>query len=510
MGVQEWTGPTVGDLAHLAPELTVAASFLLLLLLDLFLPRTVNRNLIGWLALAGTVAAAVLVGYQINPAETVSLLEGSYRIDDFGNVLKLVFFAGTGLVLLMSIGSLKREEITSEGEYYYLLLAAVLGAMIMASSSDLIILYVGLETLSLSSYVLAGIRKKNRKANEGAFKYLIQGGISSAVILYGMSFLYGISGSTQLISINEAVQSADMSLIPLIYVAFILLLAGFGFKIAAAPFHTWAPDTYQGASTPIAAFLAVVSKGAGLAVIFRLFYGVFFQQTLLRGENISGLEYDVFLAIMILAAMSMIVGNLLALRQKNMKRLFAYSGIANAGYLLVPIGIQFSVVHLTNFSELIYYLIAYLLMTIGAFAAVMIVERLSGTEELSGFAGLYYRSPGTAVAMLLLVLSLAGFPVTAGFFGKLFILFGAVQLRMYALALIMAATSVLSFYYSFSILRQMFMRGEIGETRGEKIPWTLNAVLWFCAVAGIVLGFYPQGILSELQNIFSVVGMDLF
>lgn len=509
MELQEWTGLQAGDLAHLSPELAIAACFLLLLLLDLFLPRKAGRSLIGWLALAGTVAAAVLVCLQINPAETVSLLGGSYRIDDFGNVLKLVFLGGTALVILMSIGSVRREEIASEGEYYYLLLAAVLGAMIMASSVDLITLYVGLEMLSLPSYVLAGIRRKNRKANEGAFKYLVQGGISSALILYGMSFLYGISGSTELGAINRAVQSADSSLTPLIYIAVFLLLAGFGFKVAAAPFHTWAPDTYEGASSPIAAFLTVVSKGAGLAVLFRLFYGVFFQQTLLRGDNISTLEYDVFLAIMIIAAAAMIVGNLLALRQKNMKRLLAYSGIANAGYLLVPIGVQFSAVHLTNFSELTYYLVAYLLMNIGSFAAVMIVERLSGTEELCGFAGLYYRSPGTALAMLLLVLSLAGFPVTAGFFGKLFILFGAVQIRMYALALIMAATSVLSFYYYFSILRQMFMRGETQETRSERIPWTLTAVLWFCSLAGVVLGFYPQGILSQIQNIFAV-GMDLF
>jgi len=498
-----------GDLAHLRPELTVAACFLLLLLLDLFLPRRIGRSLLGWLALAGLALSAVFVCLQINPAEKVSLLGGSFRVDDFGNVLKLIFLAGTGLVILMSIGSVQREGISSEGAYYCLLLSAVLGAMILASSADLITLYVGLETLSLPGYALAGIRKQNRKANEGAFKYLVQGGISSAFILYGMSFLYGISGSTELAAINSAVRTADASLTPLLYVAAFLLLAGFGFRIAAAPFHSWAPDTYEGSPSPIAAFLAVVSKGAGLAAIFRLFYGVFFQQTLITGENVSTLEYDVFLAITIIAAAAMIVGNLLALKQKNMKRLFAYSGVANSGYLLVPIGVQFSAVHLNNFAELAYYLTAYLLMTVGAFAALMIVERLSGTEELRGFAGLYYRAPATATAIVLLVLSLAGFPVTAGFFGKLFILFGAVQVRMYALALIMAVTSVLSFYYYFSILRQVFMRGEAPETGGEKAPWTLHAVLWFCAAAGVLLGFYPQGILSPIQNIFSVT-MDLF
>lgn len=498
-----------GDLVHLRPELTIAACFLLLLLLDLFLPRRIGRSLIGWLGLAGVAVSAVFLALQWNPSEPVSLLGGSFRVDDFGTVLKLVFAGGTALVLLMGIGTAEREGIAAEGEATYLLLAALLGAMILASSADLITLYVGLETLSLSSYVLAGIRKKNRKANEGAFKYAVQGGISSALILYGMSFLYGISGSTELAAINSAVQAADASLTPLLYAAVFLLLAGFGFKIAAAPFHMWAPDAYEGASYPVAAFLAVVSKGAGLAVIFRLFYGVFFQQTLINGQNVSALEYDVFLAIMILAAAAMVVGNVLALKQKNMKRLFAYSGVANAGYLLVPIGIQFSAVHLTNFAELVYYLVAYLLMTVGIFAALLIVERLSGTEALLGFAGLYYRAPATTVALVLLLLSLAGFPVTAGFFGKLFILFGAVQVRMYALAIIMVVTSVLSYYYYFGILRQAFMRSEAPETAGARVPWTVYAVLWFCAVAGILLGFYPQGIISQVQNIFSVT-VDLF
>ncbi|MBC8078729.1 MAG: NADH-quinone oxidoreductase subunit N, partial [Gorillibacterium sp.] len=368
--------------------------------------------------------------------------------------------------------------------------------------------YIGLELLSITSYILVGIRRKNRKANESAFKYLVQGGISSAIILYGMSFLYGISGTTELNGINVSVQGADASLQPMIYVAFFLLLAGFGFKIAAAPFHTWVADTYEGASTPVAAFLAVVSKGAGLGIIFRVFYGVFYP--LYSESGNSQLEGDVFLSLGVLAASAMIVGNLLALRQKNMKRLLAYSGIANAGYLIVPIASQFNAVHTSNFSELVYYLVAYLLMTIGAFAVIMVMEKKTGSGLMCAFSGLYYRAPWTAMAMTLLILSLAGFPVSAGFFGKLLILLGAVQVKLYWLAIIMVMTTILSYYYYFNIIRQMFMRtSEEGEFSKWRTPWTLVLTVWFCALAGVALGFYPQVILEWVQTIFSL-GMDLF
>ncbi|MCL6456605.1 MAG: NADH-quinone oxidoreductase subunit N [Gorillibacterium sp.] len=503
-------GLALGDLRQLAPELSLVIAFVLLIMLELFLPRKVSRDLIGWLALAATAIATVFVLYQINPPAPVYVLGQSYRVDDFSSVLKLIFLIGTSLVILMNLGhghSLD-DDAENKGEFYYLLLPAVLGAMIMVASADLITLYVGLELLSITSYILVGIRRRNHKANEAAFKYLVQGGISSALILYGMSFLYGISGTTVLNEINVSVQGADTSLQPMIYVAFFLLLAGFGFKIAAAPFHTWVADTYEGASTPIAAFLAVVSKGAGLGIAFRVFYGVFYPLYSETGN--SQLQGDVFLTLSILAATAMVVGNLLALRQKNMKRLLAYSGVANAGYLLVPLATQFTSVHTSNFSELVYYLVAYLFMTIGAFAVVMMLEKKIGAGLIGGFSGLYHRAPWTAMAMTLLILSLAGFPVTAGFFGKLFILLGAVQVKLYWLAIIMVITSILSYYYYFRIVRQMFMHSseeEEGDTR--RAPWTLVLTVWVCALTGVGLGFYPQVIIEWLQSFFSL-GMDLF
>lgn len=493
------------DLQHLAPELTLVITAIVASLLDLLLPRRTNRLFSAWLSIIGIAVSIVFVVLALNPEEPIQLLGQSYRIDDFSNLMKLVILVGTGLILFMSLGSPERDDIQHTGEYYYFFLPAALGGMIMSSSGDLITLYVGLELLSITSYVLVAMRKRNANSNEGAFKYLVLGGVSSALILYGMSFLYGISGSTNMLDINSVIAGDIASVKAFVYLAFFLLLAGFGFKIAAAPFHTWAPDVYQGAPTPVAAFLAVVSKGAGFAILFRVMYWVFANVSLMNTDLLK----DVTLSLSVLAAIAMIAGNAMALKQRNIKRLLAYSGIANAGYLLVPIATHFSLVHYANFSEYLYYLIAYMLMNIGAFAVFMIIERSSGGgEELEGFAGLYYRAPFTAVAAVLLVLSLAGIPVTAGFFGKLFIIFGTMQTQHYWLGAVMIATSVVSFYYYFGWIRQMFMRTDY-DSKEVKVPLPLGITVWVCAIAGVVLGFFPQLVLSGIDRIFSLT-KDMF
>jgi NADH-quinone oxidoreductase subunit N len=488
------------DLLHLAPELTLVITAIVASLLDLLLPRRADRSFTAWLSIIGIAVSIVFVLLALNPEEPIQLLGQSYRIDDFSNLMKLVILVGTGLILFMSLGSAGRDGIQHVGEYYYFFLPAALGGMIMSSSGDLITLYVGIELLSITSYVLVAMRKNHQNSNEGAFKYVALGGISSALILYGMSFLYGISGSTNLLDINTAISGNLDSVKAFVYVAFFMLLAGFGFKIAAAPFHAWAPDVYQGAPTPVTAFLAVVSKGAGLAITFRVIYWVFANVNLMKTELLN----DVTLSLSVLAAIAMIAGNAMALKQTNVKRLLAYSGIANAGYLLVPIATHFSLVHYANFSEYIYYLIAYMFMNIGAFAVFMIIERSSGGgEELEGFAGLYYRAPLTAVAAVLLVLSLAGIPVSAGFFGKLYIIFGTMQTQHYWLGAVMIATSVVSFYYYFGWIRQMFMRTDY-DAAEVKVPVPLGITVWVCAAAGVVLGLFPQAVLSELDRIFSL------
>ncbi|MGW9126592.1 NADH-quinone oxidoreductase subunit N [Paenibacillus chitinolyticus] len=489
----------VQDLTHLLPEMTLVITAILLSVLDLFLPKGVNRKWIGWLSLAGIAVSIAFVIAQLNPDQAIVLLNESYRVDDFGNLLKLAFLGGTALIILMSLGSVEDGEIPHVGEYYYFLLPAVLGAMVMASSADLITLFVGLELLSITSYVLVAMKKKNTRSNEGAFKYVILGGISSAVILYGMSFLYGIAGTTNLGAIQAAIVSGYESYKPLLYVSFFLLLAGFGFKIAAAPFHSWAPDVYQGAPTPVTAFLAVISKGAAFAILFRVFYVL-----LAVGQfGNEGLQKDIFLALSVVAATAMIWGNTVALRQKNVKRLLAYSGIANAGYLLVPLAVHINLVQVDNFSKFFFYLIAYILMNIGAFAVLLIIEKSTGDEEVKGFAGLYYRAPWTSAAAVVLLLSLSGIPVSAGFFGKLYLLFGTMQAHLYWLGAVMMITSVISFYYYFGIIRQMFMRADL-EERPVSVPVPLGITLWLCAGLTLLLGLVPGYLLAYIDRIFSL------
>lgn len=494
----------LGDLGLLAPELTLVIAAVALSLIDLLMPRQANRSWLGWLSLVSIAISALFVIAALNPAEPKQLLQFSYRVDDFANIIKLVLLTGAGLITFMSIGSIREEETPHVGEYYYLLLPATLGGMIMASSGDLITLFVGLELLGITSYILVAMRKKRIQSSEGAFKYVVLGGVSSAILLYGMSFLYGMTGSTSIPVINQQLgQNAD-TMLPFLYLSFFLMLAGFGFKIAATPFHMWAPDVYQGAPTPVTAFLATVSKAAAFAAMFRVMYGVFGVGQLMG----SPFHADVLTAMMVVAAAAMIVGNTVALKQSHTKRLLAYSGIANSGYLLVPIAIQFGFVHYSNFSEFVFYLIAYLFMNIGIFAVLMIVERSTGDEELSGFAGLYYRAPWTAAAAVLLILSLAGLPISGGFFGKVYILLGTMQTQHYWLGAVLILTSVISFYYYFGLIRQMFMRSDF-ESRPVQVALPLGIVVWICAGASFVLGLVPHWVLAWIESIFTLT-QDLF
>ncbi|RXZ83552.1 NADH-quinone oxidoreductase subunit N [Paenibacillaceae bacterium] len=513
------------DLAYLTPELTLLIAAIVLALLDLVLPSKVSRMYIGWLALAGLLTSlGFVISFMleaggsslsgVGSAEAgplIRLLGDSYRIDGYANLLKVVMLSAASLIVLMSLGTVRNDsEIPDKGELYTLLLPAVLGAMIMASSGDLITIFVGMELLGLSTYVLVGMRKNNGPGTgaEAGFKYVVIGGISSAFILFGMSYLYGVTGSTNLGLIGMRLPEAIAQYNSLVYVGIFFLLGGLAIKIAAAPFHAWAPDVYQGASIPVAAFLAVVSKAAALAVLFRIFYNTVLRDTEVFTGQGASLGTDAFLALKVLAAAAMIVGTTAALRQHNIKRLLALSGVANAGYLLVPIGIGVAGFHSSNMSEWLFYFIAYALMNIGAFAVLAVVGKAAGHEEMSGFAGLYYRAPWTAAGMLVLVLSLAGLPVTGGFFGKLFILLGAAQMRDYWLVAIMLATTVISYYFYFSIIRQMFMRSAEGGS-DIRIPAATGLVIWICVAATAVLGVTPGPVLEWINSNFNL-SVDLF
>ncbi|WML46579.1 NADH-quinone oxidoreductase subunit NuoN [Neobacillus sp. PS3-34] len=481
----------------MAPEFIILGAAALLSLLDLFMPNKMDRKIFGWIGIAAILAAIVsLAGLLDQPA--VSILDDTFRLDAFGKMFKFILLGGSALVLLLAISYEPKDGLEeSRGEFYYLFLTALLGAMMMSSSGDLITLFVGLELLSISSYILAGIKKRQLQSNESAMKYVINGGISTAITLFGMSYVYGLTGSTNLRAITEQLSVlANVQHAYLLGLAFLMILVGLSFKLAAAPFHMWAPDVYQGAPTPVTAFLSVVSKSAGFILILRVLLSVF-GVTPTNGPKSVPILLHMQDYISFIAGATMIIGNVIALRQSNIKRLFAFSSIAHAGYILVA----FANLSFIMFDAIWFYLVAYLFMNLGAFAVIQVISEKEGSTEISKFAGLYRRSPVLAVVMGILILSLAGFPGTAGFIGKLNIFIGAFtgDNSHYVLASIMIATTVVSYFYYFGLLTQMFFRPAASDSKFN-LPVGILIVLTVCVGATVILGILPNTALDFLHN----------
>ncbi|KAB2336530.1 NADH-quinone oxidoreductase subunit NuoN [Cytobacillus depressus] len=485
----------------MTPEFIILGVATLLSLLDLFMPKTVNRKLLGWLGFAGVLAAlASLISLLGQGAE--SILYDTFRFDAFAKAFKLLLLMGAALVMLLATSYESKDGLQEyRGEFFYLFLAALLGAMMMSSSGDLITLFVGLELLSISSYILAGIRKQNIQSNESAMKYVINGGISTAITLFGMSYVYGLTGTTNLLEMARGLVSlTEPQHIYLMGLALFMVFVGLSFKLATAPFHMWAPDVYQGAPTPVTAFLSVVSKTAGFIILVRIMMVVFLSTPSSYMPNSMPLLIKVQDYIAVLAAVTMIVGNVVALRQKNIKRLFAYSSIAQAGYLLVVI----ASLSVFIFDTLWFYLGAYLFMNLGAFAIIQLITQKTGSEDVSEFAGLYRKAPILAVAMAIFILSLAGIPGTAGFIGKLNIFMGALAIEpaRYVLVSIMIATTVVSYFYYFGVLVQMFFRPAAEEGK-IKLPAALGIVIGVCVFATVLFGVAPGIAFDFLHGSFN-------
>ncbi|HEU4964752.1 MAG TPA: NADH-quinone oxidoreductase subunit N [Bacilli bacterium] len=484
----------------MAPEIVLVLCGFAILLFDLFVSKATARRWSPWLGVISLVIALVMVIYNFGVVSDAAPGDPSlqvsnmlYMLDDFGNIFKVIFIGGTLLTMLMSIDYLKHNPDIKAPEYTYLLLFALVGAMVMASSYDLITLFIGLELLSISSYVLVAIRRNNAKSTEGAMKYLVIGSIASAVALYGMSFLYGVTGQTNIAIGSQYIAQMWVDMKPLLILSFLLMLIGFGVKIALVPFHMWAPDTYEGAPNPITSFLSVVSKAAGFALILRTFVFGFAREF-----------NEVSIYLLVLAAVTMVVGNIAALAQRNIKRLLAYSSVAQAGYLLVPLavlghGSGEDAIWLA-FGETSFYLFAYLFMTMGAFALLTAITREAGNETIDAFRGLYHRAPFQAVAMGIFMLSMAGMPITAGFFGKFYILVGAINTGYFWLAGLLFLTSAIAFYYYFRVLKAMFMKDSASQTQ-QPLPWSIRTVVWVGLVGTIVLGVLPNLFLDVLNTL---------
>ncbi|WP_423408468.1 NADH-quinone oxidoreductase subunit NuoN [Heyndrickxia sp. MSNUG] len=490
------------DWGTMTPEFIILGVATALSVLDLFMPKHVDRKVLGWIGFIGIIASILSLVMLIG-GETTSILFDTFRLDSFAIAFKLILLVGSALVMLLAIDFPHNEGLEDyKGEFFYLFLAALLGAMMMASSGDLITLFVGLELLSIPSYILAGMRKRNLQSNESAMKYVINGGISSAITLFGMSYVYGLAGTTNLKGIATVFGGiSDGQHIYLLGLAFFMIFIGLSFKLASAPFHMWAPDVYQGAPTPVTAFLSVVSKTAGFVIILRILLSVFGYIPVAGDE---GQKIPLLFALQdyigFLAGATMIIGNVVALRQRNIKRLFAYSSIAHAGYILVAL----TAMSFVTFDSIWFYLLAYVLMNLGAFAIIQLITAKTGSEDISHFAGLYRRAPLLAVTMGIFILSLAGIPGTAGFIGKLNIFLGALMVDQahYVLVSIMIATTVVSYFYYFGIMTQMFFRPAADNAKIE-MPAGITAVVIITAAATILFGVLPNVALDFLHANFN-------
>ena len=472
------------DYLALAPELIIVATLLGVLALDLVLTRS-QKFWTATLAVAGSALALLPLAVLAVQGETISMFDGSYVVDEFALVLKGLFLISAYIVFLMSHHYIESDRYY-QGEYYFLLLTTVLGSLVMASSRDLIVLFIGLELVTAPLFLLAGFRKGDVKSNEASMKYFILGVLSTAILLYGMSLLFGLTGEVGFVEIATA--TAGMADDPALIMAVLFMIVGFGFKISAVPFHFWAPDTYEGAPTPIAAYLSVNSKAAGFVAMLIVMY-----QALPAASDIWAP------ALWLLAALSMTIGNLTALRQTNIVRLLAYSSIAQAGFMLVP----FAAAAVAGadlesaFGATLIYLVIYAVMNLGAFAVVIAGARRTRSGEISAWAGLARVDPMLGVLIAAFFFSLAGIPPLAGWFAK-FEMFRSVMIAdsaTIALAVIAAVNAVIALYYYARVVRSVWLDdpvGEFAEGVEAEPAGSLRLALGVAVVLTLAIGIYPS------------------
>jgi NADH-quinone oxidoreductase subunit N len=502
------------DLQLIAPQLILTLCACVVLVMEVVLPYRQSR-VTGYFALVGlmlSAASVVLLGWPTLSAADSSPLTGFYgtvRVDGFAVIFQLIFLLAAALTIAVSLRYLDVEG-EQRGEYYALVLFATVGMMFLACGYDLIVLYISLELMALSFYVLVAYTKRDRRTNEAGMKYFLLGAFSSGILLYGMSLLFGIAGSTNLGEIAPKVASAlalapdadpagAATLRPLLILAMIALAAGLFFKIAAVPFHMWAPDAYQGAPTSVTAFLSTGSKAASFALFARLFL-----------DGLGGMRADWAPLLGLVAAITILVGNWAAVTQDNSKRLLAYSSISNAGYLLLGL----IAANQYGYTGLVVYLIVYTFMNIGAFGVIISLRRrgIIG-DEVEDFTGLAQKAPWMALMMSVFMLSLGGLPLTGGFIGKWF-LFGGLFQRgadeeqswYYWLAGWAAINTVVSFYYYVRFIRAMYLSGErTADARPLSLSPALRVALVVCFVGVIFIGVYPGPIIKIAGSLISML-----
>ena len=474
------------NIGLLTPELSLVAFAIVVILLDLFIQRK------GWLAVVSIVGVVVAAGFTIAMwgGSSQALFNNMLAVDNFALFFKLLFLAIAVLVILASVDYVSKFS-RFQGEYYALVLLSALGMMLLSATAELISIYVALELTSISLYVLVGFLK-DPKSTEASLKYLLLGAVASAVLLFGMALVFGFTGKTQLGEIAQAIQSLSLSGVlasPGLILGIVLMVAGFGFKIAAIPFHMWVPDVYEGAPTPITAYLSVGSKAAGFAIILRVFYSAFGLP--------SWLSLDWGLIFAVLSAIGMTLGNIIAIPQTNIKRMLGYSSIAQAGYLMVGLATMgFSpAADILGRSGLLFFLASYAVTNLGAFIAIIAISNKLDSDLIQDYSGMGRRAPLLALALTLCLISLIGMPPAAGFMAKFYIFSGAVQHGLLWLVVIAVINSVISAYYYLRVVKVMWL----GEPASEgKVPSSgaLRLALSLSCLGVLLLGIIPGYIMK--------------
>lgn len=482
---------TTADILSIFPEIIVFVMGMVVMLFDLFGRGRKTHNL-AYLSLLALLAA----GYAdfILLGQGVSGFQGSIVADDFSIIFELIFLLVAGFTVLISIRFLEDKGL-SHGEYYALILFATGGMMVMASGRDLLLIFIGLEILSISSYILCGFIQGDSRSNESALKYFLLGAFASGFLLYGIMLLYGATGSINLGDISNALAKSETYDNPYIWFGLGFLLVGWGFKIALVPFHMWTPDVYEGAPTAVTAFLSSGPKAAGFAALIRILF-----------EAMGATRPEWTQVLWLLAALTMTLGNILAIHQQNIKRMLAYSSIAHAGYILVALVVGGK----EGLGAVVFYALAYTLMNTGVFA-VLIMASSKGRERdtFADYAGFGYQEPALALAMFVFMLSLGGIPLTAGFAGKFQIFKTAIDQGFLWLTLIGVLNSVVSIYYYLRIVVVMYMQPETEQSK-RPTPIVASVPLYAAIVASLAgvlyLGVFPSDWLEiSIQSVAQLV-----
>ena len=483
------------SLSFFYPELFLTGLIIIAIIYDLFLDPS-KSDRVGWVLVSGLFIIMIILFFQ-DDKKITTLFSEAIVLDPFSTFFKIIIIMATILVAIISLYS---DDLNNyrKGEYFTLLGIVVFGLFLMVSSIDLIMIYLSIEIVSIMSFVLAGYLKQNKKSNEAALKYVVYGAFSSGIMLFGLSYIYGLTGSTNFFQIQKVLAGNGLESNSAVLLSIILVLAGFGYKVSAVPFHFWTPDVYEGSPTTITAYLSVAPKAGAFAMMIRFFNQIFSDGGALVGiDSISSTIFPWADILSLLAVITMTIGNVVAIQQNSIKRMLAYSSVAHAGYILLAMPVMSS----DSIYAIMIYFVMYLFMNLGAFFVVIAVKNKTGGETFDDFKGLGWEMPFVGIVMTLFMVSLTGLPPTAGFIGKFYIFASLINggESFYWLVIIGGINSVISLYYYIRVVKVMYFDGDKNETLLYP-PMMISIMLLFTAIPTLILGIYWAPLARWIQS----------